>query len=193
RFVATLRSRGGATVAGSEGSPLPTVTVVAGLLWPVVSVTTRDSVSPPCAAIWRVKLPFACTVAVAVCLVRVLVSVTVVPAVPAPVAPVTVTNPLVIPLSVSWPAFRGGGGGAVAVTVTVTGALSRVPSLTMSWATYVPALSTTNVGCTVVGSDSVAALPAGTTVKAQRKVRGSPSTSLDWLPSSVTVVPTKIV
>jgi hypothetical protein len=77
--------------------------------------------------------------------------------------------------------------------VTVTGALSSVPSLTMSWSTYVPTWSTTNVGCAVVGFDSVAALPAGTTVKAQRKVSGSPSTSLDALPSRVTVVPTKTV
>src|SRR5262249_52876221 len=97
------------------------------------------------------------------------------------------------PLSVIWPGLMGGGGGAVAVMVTVAGVLSRVPSLTMSCATYIAAWSTTNVGCTVVGFVRVAALPVGTTVKAQRKVSGSPSTSLDALPSSVTVVPTTTV
>src|SRR5262249_17425701 len=108
-------------------------------------------------------------------------------------APVTVTGRVVMPLSVIWPALMGGGGGAWAVMVTVTGVLSRVPSLTMSCATYVPAWSTTNVGWTVVGAVRVAALPVGTTVKAQRKVSGSPSTSLDALPSSATVGPTKTV
>ena len=76
------------------------------------------------------------------------------------------------------------------VIVTVSGTLSTVPSLTMSWATYVPDRSATNVGFTTAGSESVAALPAGRETSDQAYVRASPSTSLDPLPFSETVAPT---
>ena len=40
--------------------------------------------------------------------------------------------------------------------MTVSGRLSNVPSLTMSWATYVPSTSATKVGLTVVAFARVA-------------------------------------
>src|SRR6185295_8706481 len=76
---------------------------------------------------------------------------------------------------------------------TDAGALSRSPSVTTSWTTYVPAWSTRKVGWIAVGSKSVAALPAGRLVNCHRKVKASPSTSLERLPSRVTVVPTAAV
>ena len=53
--------------------------------------------------------------------------------------------------------------------------------------------STTKVGMTAAGSDSIAVLPTGTAVKDQKKLSRSPSTSLEPLPSSVTVSPTRTV
>ena len=52
--------------------------------------------------------------------------------------------------------------GAVAdVNGDVSGSLGSMPSLTINWATYVPARSATKVGLTVVAPDSVAVLPVG--------------------------------
>ena len=48
-----------------------------------------------------------------------------------------------------------------AVIVTVTGTLLLKKSLTISWTTYVPSTSATNVGDTLVGPVSNAVLPAG--------------------------------
>ena len=70
---------------------------------------------------------------------------------------------------------------------TVSGALSTVPSSTISSAKYVPATSASNVGLTEVGSDSIAVLPTGTVVSDQLNVNASPSTSLEPLPSNVTM------
>ena len=74
--------------------------------------------------------------------------------------------------------------------VTVSGTLSTVPSLTMSWATYVPDRSATNVGFTTAASESAATLPAGRAISDQLYVRALPSTSLDALPFRETVAPT---
>ena len=102
----------------------------------------------------------------------------------------TVKLKLVVPLSPSSPLTSSMEiSGNPASTATVFGALSIVPSLTMSCATYTPAWSASKVGITAVGSDSTAVLPAGTDVNDHEKVSGSPSTSLDPLPSSVTVSP----
>ena len=73
--------------------------------------------------------------------------------------------------------------------VTIAGALSTVPSLTTSSATYSPSTSTVNVGLNTVVSDSVAALPAGDDVKVHEYVRGSLFKSLLWLPFRVTTDP----
>ena len=51
--------------------------------------------------------------------------------------------------------------------VTVSGCEFRVPSLTMSWATYVPGRSAVNVGEAELGLESAAVLPAGRVVKDQ--------------------------
>ena len=51
---------------------------------------------------------------------------------------------------------------------TVSGALSSRPSLTTSCATYSPGRSAVNVGVAAAGSDSAAALPAGTATSDQR-------------------------
>ena len=73
--------------------------------------------------------------------------------------------------------------------VTVAGALSCVPSLTMSCTTYVPGTSLTNVGSTDVGFDSVAALPVGLASMDHAYVSGSPSGSDERLPSRIMSVP----
>ena len=74
----------------------------------------------------------------------------------------------VSPTRAAWfgPAFATGGEFSV-VSVTEFGALLTLPSLTMSCATYVPAMSTTKVGKTAAGSESVAALPRGLLVSDQ--------------------------
>ena len=51
---------------------------------------------------------------------------------------------------------------------TWLGLLFVVPSLTMSWATYVPGRSISRSGNAPVGSDSTATLPAGTVVNDQK-------------------------
>src|SRR5262249_57676446 len=53
--------------------------------------------------------------------------------------------------------------------------------------------SPTKVGWTAVASESRAVLPAGVLVKAQANSNGSPSTSLEPLPSRRTVAPTRTV
>src|SRR5262245_45838723 len=90
--VATLRSRGGATVAGSGGT---TVTGVAGLVLPAASVLVSDNTSPLCAAIVATKLPPAVAVTLTLRPVWVLVSHTWALASTLPAAPVTVTWPFV--------------------------------------------------------------------------------------------------
>src|SRR6516225_4117412 len=58
---------------------------------------------------------------------------------------------------------------------------------------YVPATSATNCGDTVRTLNKTAWLPAGMLTKVHKYVIGSPSTSDDLLPSSVTVAPTVTV
>ena len=85
----------------------------------------------------------------------------------------TVAWPLVTPLTVISPSLGAGGGsvstgggGTVTVTSAVFGSLSTIPSLTINCPTYVPAISGTKLGCTVVSPAKVAALPEGKVVRA---------------------------
>src|SRR5437867_4298824 len=71
--------------------------------------------------------------------------------------------------------------------------LAKRPSLTMSWTMYTPATLTRNVGRTAVGFTRTAPLPGGTETRLHENVSGSPSASLDALPSSITSVPTGTV
>ena len=80
-----------------------------------------------------------------------------------------------------------------AETLTVSGALFSRPSLTISCATYNPSRSATNVGVTEAGSLKDAVLESGVDKSAQLKVSGSPSMSVDPVPSSVTVSPRPIL
>src|SRR5262245_49431528 len=80
-------------------------------------------------------------------------------------------------------------GGATTSIDTVSGALSTVPSLPMSCATYVPGRSAVNDGVAMLALSRVARLPAGAAMSAQSYVNGSVSGSLDAVPSIVTVVP----
>src|SRR5262245_8953428 len=73
---------------------------------------------------------------------------------------------------------------------TVSGALSTVPSFTMSDTMYWPGRSTTNEGVTDRRFESRAALSAGAGTNGQVQRRRSPSTSVDALPSRRTRVPT---
>src|SRR5713226_2858704 len=71
--------------------------------------------------------------------------------------------------------------------------LLALPSFTTNCTLYVPNLSTTKVGETVLAPVRVAVLPAGRWMKVQEKVRGSPSTSEEPAPVRCTVVPTGTV
>src|SRR6266700_6969763 len=51
------------------------------------------------------------------------------------------------------------GGEFTSLMLTCDGALSIVPSFTISWTTYVPFSSVTNAGLTMLGFDSVVVLP----------------------------------
>src|SRR5690349_21235254 len=69
------------------------------------------------------------------------------------------------------------------------GLLSTFPSLTISCATYTPALSAVKVGLTTAGLLRTAALSAGMETRLQRKVNGSPSTSVEPEPFNCTSAP----
>ena len=85
-----------------------------------------------------------------------------------------------------WSSPASATGGALPVVMTtVSGALSTWPSLTMSWISYTPSMSGMKRGETLVPDVRFAALPAGLRTKLQRKVSGSPSGSVESLPSSV--------
>src|SRR5437867_10483792 len=158
--------------SGSAGGVV-TKLYAAALALPAASVTTMDHTSPAWAAIWAVKLPSALAVTVTFSPVRVLVIVTRAPPSTLPAAPVTVTWPLVTPLTVISPRLGAGGGsvstgggGTVTVTSAVFGSLSTVPSLTINCPTYVPAASGTKDGRTVVSPAKVAVLLGGKVVRA---------------------------
>ena len=78
-------------------------------------------------------------------------------------------------------------------TITMSAALVSRPSLTTSRTVYAPARSGVSCGVAVVPPTRAATLPEGCDTRAHWKVRGSPSGSLDRVPSSGTVVPTGAV
>ena len=81
-----------------------------------------------------------------------------------------------------------GGGTSFTVTSMVSGALSSVPSLTMSWNVRISVLLTVgvvNVGSAAVSSDNVTVVPP---VCIHEYVKGSLSASVLPVPLSVTVV-----
>src|SRR5258705_10304200 len=63
----------------------------------------------------------------------------------------------------------------------------------MSWTMYTPAAVAWKDGLTAEGLARDIPLPGGADTKLQEKLSGSPSTSLDPLPSSTTSVPTGTV
>src|SRR6267142_1713747 len=93
RSVATLRSTGGATVAGSGGKFPPTVTVDGVPVLPAASSAARITLSPLWAGSVAVKPPAAVAPTVTVCPVRALARRTRAFASTLPGAPVTVTWP----------------------------------------------------------------------------------------------------
>src|SRR5262249_37015016 len=82
-------------------------------------------------------------------------------------------------------------GGAVTqlMTRTVSVCCSR-PSLTTSWTSYAPIVSTVNVGVGLCGSEIAAALPLGADRNTHSYVNRSPSGSDDAPASSCPVAPT---
>src|SRR2546426_4525442 len=102
-----------------------------------------DHTSPAWAAIWAVKLPSALAVTVTFSPVRVLVIVTRAPPSTLPAAPVTVTWPLVTPLTVISPrvgagggSVSTGGGGAGTTTSAASGQLPTHPFISNNWPSY---------------------------------------------------------
>ena len=108
--------------------------------------------------------------------------------------PLSVTTVPTLPVR-SAPALAVGArlGAGETVIVTVSGGLFVVPSLTMSWTTYLPAWVAVKVGREAPELVSVAVLPGGTLVNVQLYTRVSLFASLEVLPSRVTVVPTLTV
>jgi hypothetical protein len=76
-----------------------------------------------------------------------------------------------------------------AVTETVAGLLLPNWSLTMSWATYVPATSGTNVANSVFAPVSLALLPPGMLRDHEYPVIGTPFGSVELAPLSCAIAP----
>src|SRR3954453_6678696 len=120
--VATVRSRGVATVAGSGGSPSSeepgTVALTAALRLPAASARTMDRTSPGWPARLAVKLPSGPAVAVTVDPVRVLVRMTAAPGSTAPAEALTVTAPPAPGDTVTREGSRAAGGTVSSLTLT---------------------------------------------------------------------------